>query len=151
MRRSKTLLFFPVFLAFLCVGLSALSQDFSNKGKDFWVAYGNHASMFNADGSPNVSGGTQDMVLYFTSDRNASVTVSIPATGWSRNYTVTANQVTISDIIPKSGADDARILVEGKSNKGIHVTATEAIIAYAHIYDGAISGASLLSHNHPDE
>ena len=131
-------------MALLCAGLSCFSQDFSNKGKDFWVAYGNHASMFNADGSPNAAGGSQDMVLYFTSDRNASVTVSIPATGWTRSYTVLANQVTTSDIIPKSGGDDARILVEGKSNKGIHVTATEAIIAYAHIYDGAISGASLL-------
>ncbi len=144
MRRSKTLIIFPVFLALLCAGFSGFSQDFSNKGKDFWVAYGNHASMFNADGSANISGGTQDMVLYFTSDRNATVTVSIPATGWTRSYTVTANQVTTSDLIPKSAANDARILQEGKSNKGIHVTATEPIIAYAHIYDGAISGASLL-------
>lgn len=136
--------FYTVFAFFILLVSNGHSQDFSNKGKDFWVAYGNHASMFNADGSPNAAGGSQDMVLYFTSDRNATVTVSIPATGWTRNYTVTANQVTTSDIIPKSGADDARILSEGKSNKGIHITSTEPVIAYAHIYDGAISGASLL-------
>jgi hypothetical protein len=144
MRISKTLFIFSFFLAIFCAGFSGFSQDFSNKGKDFWVAYGNHASMFNTNGSPNVTGGSQDMVLYFTSDRNATVTVSIPATGWTRSYSVIANQVTTSNVIPKSGADDARILSEGKSNKGIHVTSTESIIAYAHTYDGAISGASLL-------
>ncbi|MBX9785513.1 MAG: PKD domain-containing protein [Chitinophagaceae bacterium] len=100
--------------------------------------------MFNPDGSVNINGGSEEMVLYFTSDRSATVTVSIPGTGWTRSYSVTANQVTTSDIIPKSGLNDARILSEGKSNKGIHITSNEPIIAYAHIYDGAISGASLL-------
>jgi len=144
MRRFKTLVTLSFFLALLCTGISSFSQDFSNKGKDFWVAYGNHASMFNADGTVNTTGGSQDMVLYFTSDRNAVVTVSIPASGWTRSYNITANQVTTSDILPKSGPGDARILAEGKSNKGIHITSTEPVIAYAHIYDGAISGASLL-------
>lgn len=136
---------FLTLLVLLLANLYSYSQDFSNKGKDFWVAYGSHVSMYNADGTPNtINGGSQEMVLYFTSDKNATVTVNIPATGWTRTYSVIANQVTTSDLIPKSGLNDARIYAEGKTNKGIHITSTEPVIAYAHIYNGSISGASLL-------
>ncbi len=120
------------------------SQDFSNKGKDFWVGYGSHVSMYNAVGDPFANGGSQNMVLYFTSDHDATVTVEIPALGFSKVYQVTANNVTISDPMPKTSASDARITAEGKSDKGIHITSDFAIIAYAHIYDGSVSGASLL-------
>jgi len=120
------------------------SQDFSNKGKDFWVAYGSHVSMYSASGDPNPSGGSQNLVLYFTSDHDATVTVTIPALGFVKTYKVVANSVTISDPMPKTSASDARITAEGKSDKGIHITSDFAIIAYAHIYDGSISGATLL-------
>jgi gliding motility-associated-like protein len=130
---------------FLLACLYSFSQDFSNKGKEFWVGYGSHVSMYNADGTPNtISGGSQEMVLYFTSDKNATVTVDIPAIGWTRTYNIIANQVTSSDLIPKTGGSDARVYAEGKSNKGIHITSTVPVIAYAHIYNGSISGASLL-------
>ncbi len=136
---------FLILLAVLLANLYSYSQDFSNKGKDFWVAYGSHVSMYNGDGTPNViNGGSQEMVLYFTSDKNATVTVDIPSTGWSRTYSVIANQVTTSDLIPKAGTNDARVYAEGKSSKGIHITSTVPVIAYAHIYNGAVSGASLL-------
>ena len=36
------------------------AQDFSNKGKDFWVGYGYHEIM--------VAGNVQDMVLYFANE-----------------------------------------------------------------------------------
>ena len=120
------------------------SQDFSNKGKDFWVAYGSHVSMYNATNDPITTGGSQNMVLYFTSDHDANVTVDIPALGFTKVYQVAANTVTISDPMPKTSASDARIYAEGKSDKGIHITSDFAIIAYAHIYDGSVSGASLL-------
>jgi hypothetical protein len=121
-----------------------MAQDFSNKGKDFWVGYGSHVSMYSGVGLPLESGGSQDMVLYFTSDHDAKVTVEIPSVGYTRTYTVLANSVTVSDPIPKSGSQDARITSEGKSDKGIHITSDFAIIAYAHIYNNSISGASLL-------
>ncbi|MEO7308909.1 MAG: PKD domain-containing protein [Chitinophagaceae bacterium] len=123
---------------------TAFAQDFSNKGKDFWVGYGSHVSMYTNTGVPNAAGGGQDMVLYFTSDQNATVTVAIPATGWTRSYTVIANQVKESDVIPKSGLDDARLTTEGVSSKAIHVTSTNNVVAYAHIYNSSVSGASLL-------
>lgn len=121
-----------------------VSQDFSNKGREFWVGYGSHCSMYGTGGVVVPSGGAQDMVLYFTSDKDATVTVDIPAIGWTRTYTVTANQVTTSALIPKAGSQDARITDEGKSNKGIHITSDVPIIAYAHVYNSSISGATLL-------
>ncbi|MEY3432953.1 MAG: hypothetical protein RL131_889, partial [Bacteroidota bacterium] len=90
------------------------------------------------------TGGAQNMVLYFTSDRVAEVKVEIPAVGWSRTYQVNPNQVTPSDLIPKTGIEDARLTQEGLSNKGIHITSDVPIIAYAHIYDNSVSGATLL-------
>ena len=131
-----------VFLVFL--GTTSLSQDFSNKGKEFWVGYGSHVSMYNSNGTVNAGGGAQDMVLYFTSDRNATVTVEIPSLGWTNTYNVIANQVTTSARLPKTGAQDARITDEGKNGKGIHITSDFPIIAYAHIYNASISGATLL-------
>ncbi|MBC7586768.1 MAG: PKD domain-containing protein, partial [Chitinophagaceae bacterium] len=130
---------------FCCTSFLLFSQDFSNKGKDFWVGYGSHVSMYSGTGAINITtGGSQNLVLYFTSDQAATVTVTIPATGWTRTYTVNPNSVTESDNIPKTGADDARLAAEGVSNKGIHVTSDKPIVAYAHIYDGSVSGATLL-------
>ena len=133
----------------LLIFLFGFSQDFSNKGKDFWVGYGSHVSMYNANGTLNNGGGSQDMVLYFTSDVQANVTVTIPATGWTRNYTIVpppaGTGLVETQVIPKSGADDARLGAEQKYLKrGIHITSDKPIVAYAHIYNGSISGATLL-------
>ncbi|MBS1512261.1 MAG: PKD domain-containing protein [Bacteroidetes bacterium] len=126
------------------------AQDFSNKGKDFWVGYGSHVSMYNTNnGTLIASGGSQEMVLYFTSDVLAHVTITIPATGWTKNYTITpppaGTGLVESDPIPKTGTDDARLGAEQKYlKKGIHITSDKPIVAYAHIYNGSISGATLL-------
>ncbi len=155
---QKNLLFVFSFL------LSSISfvqaQSLSNKGKEFWVGYGSHVAMYEPErinipgtnqtqpnpnaGKPQTDGGDQNMVLYFTSDRNATVTVDIPGLNWTRSYNVTANQVTTSDVMPKSGAQDSRLYEEGLSNKGIHIVASTPIIAYAHVYNQSVSGATLL-------
>jgi gliding motility-associated-like protein len=145
MRPTFSYIKYLIFIFGVLYFSGAIAQDFSNKGREFWVGYGSHVSMYNANGTVNTtSGGSQNMVLYFTSDQDANVIVEIPATGWTRSYKVFANQVTTSDIIPKTGADDARLSDEGKSNKGIHIISDVGIIAYTHIYNSAISGASLL-------
>ena len=66
-----------IVLYLLCMLSSyfASAQDFSNKGKDFWVGYGSHVSMYSSIGTPLDNGGSQDLILYFTSDRDANVTV----------------------------------------------------------------------------
>lgn len=117
-----------------------VAQDFSNKGKDFWVAYGYHEIML--DG-----GNKQEMVLYFATEAVTTVKVSIPGLGYSVTYSnIPANTVFTSNPIPKAGAQDARLLIESVSpeSKGIHIEADHPIVAYAHIYNQSVSGATIL-------
>ena len=113
------------------------SQDFSNKGKDFWVAYGYHQVMTLAN--------SQDMVLYFATDQVTNIQISIPGTGYSQSIiTPAGNNIITSATIPKFGAQDARLLTEGYQNKGIHITSDKPMVAYAHIYNFSVSGSCLL-------
>lgn len=107
---------------------------------EFWVGYGYHHGMNKINPNDN----EQDMVLYFTSDENATVKVEIPGVGWVRTYQVTANSVTESNAMPKTGIEDARLMEEKTYNAGIHITSDKPIVAYAHIYNTSVSGASLL-------
>lgn len=139
---------FLVIFSYLVLGnLHSYAQDYSNKGTDFWVGYGYHRSMssnyeLNRPNQYNL----QDLVFYFTSDKDALVTVDIPGvSGFTPLvYAVKANKVAVSDPMPKSGISDTRLRIPGQSNKGIHITSDVPIVAYAHIYDQSVSGASLL-------
>jgi gliding motility-associated-like protein len=136
MRKYLLLLFIALASSFI-----AFSQDFSNKGKDFWTGYGYHTIM--TDG-----GNAQDMVLYFATDQITTVTVSIPGIGYTKTYSnIPANTVFQTAPMPKGqfvGDPDARLFTEGILDKGIHITSDKAIIAYAHIYNSSVSGASIL-------
>ncbi|RYF88981.1 MAG: hypothetical protein EOO03_07105, partial [Chitinophagaceae bacterium] len=126
-------------LCLLFVSANLYSQDFSNKGKDFWVGYGYHQIMRGNN--------AQQMVLYFATDQVTTVTVSIPGLGYSQTYTnIPANTVFTSNPLPKAGAQDARLMTEtaGGQNKGIHIVSDKPIVAYAHIYNQSVSGASIL-------
>ena len=113
-------------------------QDSSNRGRRFWVAYGHHQGM------TGTTGGAQDMRIYLSAQEPANVQVKINGTSWVRNYIIPANTAISTETIPKTGADDARLLNEGLSNRGISITSDVPIEAYAHIYQGANSGASML-------
>src|SRR5688572_17494738 len=65
----------------LISGYTCFAQDYSNKGKDFWVVYTGH-----------IDGTGSRMALYITSDVNANGTLSV--NGSSLSFTVSANQVT---------------------------------------------------------
>src|SRR5688572_32073652 len=110
---------------------SAAAQDFSNKGKDFWIGYGNHVRMFN--GNP-----PERMQLYITSDVSTTGQVSISSVGFSQSFSVTANQITTIDI-PRSAA----LMDDGLYDHGIHVTAEKPVVVYSFIYVNAISGATV--------
>lgn len=118
--------------------LRAHSQDFSNKGKDFWVGYGLHCRMFAGGGN------SQDMVLYFATEAVTNVTVSIPLLGYTQTYNIAANTIFTSAPLPKAGGTDSRLITEGVLDKGIHISSDKPIVAYAHIYNGNVSGATLL-------
>src|ERR1041385_7259319 len=115
----------------LCVFVSLRAQDFSNKGKDFWIGYGNHVRMFT--GTP-----AEKMQLYITSDVATTGQVTIASIGFSQSFTVQANQITTIDI-PRAAA----LMDDGLYNHGIHVTADKPVVVYSFIYLSAISGATV--------
>ncbi len=111
-------------------------SDSSNRGTKFWVAYGHHQFFTGTN--------TQEMVLYFNAEDSANVRVYINGTSWERTYRVPANTTITSDLIPKIGANDARLLDEGISDRGISIESDVPIVAYAHIYGSLSSGATML-------
>jgi gliding motility-associated-like protein len=116
--------------------LSVTAQDFSNKGKEFWLAYCYHVSMVNSAGGP------PQMTLYITSDQATTYNVeafsAVPTN--IASGTLTAGQV-VSVSIPNSLFIDN----DGKYlNKAIRVTSgTNPIAMYAYITRSAVSGATL--------
>ncbi len=131
MRKILSLFIVSFFIQF------SFAQNFSNKGKDFWVGYGYHQVM--------IGNNAQDMVLYFATDQVTTVTVSIPGNGYSQTFSnIPANTIFTTPALPKTGFTDARLMVEGISTKGIHVVSTKPIVAYAHIYNASVSGACVL-------
>lgn len=138
MKLNKLLLIFILGLTCLC----SYAQEFSNKGKDFWLGYGYHVRM--AVGKLPAADNGQNLILYFTSDQNANVLVEIPGVGYSKTYQVIANQVTITEALPKSGSQDVRLTDPGLFDKGIHITSDRSIVAYAHNFNQSVSGASVL-------
>lgn len=114
----------------LCVTTLSWSQDFTNKGKEFWLGYGNHQQMY--------SSAHPGMDIYITSDVDTEVTLEIPGLGISQTYDIFANQLRQITISSQAFLSD-----EGLSNKGIHITALKPVVVYAHIYYASVSGASL--------
>ncbi|MFT3681605.1 MAG: PKD domain-containing protein [Ferruginibacter sp.] len=128
-----------IFLLFITGAVSA--QDKSNRGKEFWLGYGNNISFTEGDydGVNN-----QTMVLYITTEEAATVTVSVNSTSWSTTVNIPANSVNVSIELPKTGAADCRILNEGVFDKAIHIVSTEPVVVYAHQYNTKLSGATML-------
>ena len=134
MSRRITLM---VFLSMVLFSLQA--QDKSNWGREFWLGYGFNYSFNN---EPPVNG--QELQLYISARGAANVTVTIPGTGWTKNFSIPANTVDYSVLIPKSGIEDARITGEGKFTRGISIKSDVPVAAYAHQYNTMVSGATLL-------
>jgi gliding motility-associated-like protein len=135
-------------VVFMLGWLTVPAQNLSNKGREFWVGYGHH--QFMEPGQSN----SQEMVLYLSAEQAATVKVSINGTSWVKTYNIPANTVIVSDKIPKDGPDDCRLFSlpasfggnnsEGVFNRGIHIESNVPLVAYAHIYGSASSGATML-------
>lgn len=119
-----------LFLVIHVITTDSRSQDFTNKGKDFWIGYGNHVRMM-------TGGQAETMELYITSDVNTRGQVTVAGT-FSRQFSVAANQITTISI-PRTAA----LTHEGLFTSGIHVTAEKPVVVYSFIYVNAISGATL--------
>jgi len=136
----------------LCAVIFSVSvvcaQDFSNKGKDFWLGYGYHVR-YVTGGGPGGGNNGQEMVLYFATEnipgRFTNIRIEIPAVGYVQTINnVAPGTIVTSAPIPKAGTQDARLPSEGKFNRGIHIVSDRPVVAYAHIYNSSVSGATLL-------
>jgi len=119
-----------LFLFLIYLPNKIISQNFTNRGKDFWVGHMGH-----------IDGAASSFKLYITSTVNTSGIVSVPLQGWSVPYTITANTITIVQVPSSTGYVGCSDCIEGR---GIHITANDNVAAYAHIYHSARSDATLL-------
>ena len=129
-------LFKKLLLGILCYAVPVLlhSQDFSNKGKEFWIAYSYHVGMS--------QGGNPTMTLYITSDVNTNYAVEIYGGTTVQSGSISAGQV-VSVIVPQSC-----MLTQGSSGsvvtgKTIRVLTDKNSVVYAYITRSAISGATV--------
>lgn len=114
-------------------GPTSYAQDFSNKGKEFWLAYCYHVGMVNTPINQQV------MTLYMTSDQTTTYTVEIYGVTTISTGTINAGAV-VSVIIPTTYVIDNDGLF---NNKAVHITAAKNIAVYAYETKAAVSGATL--------
>lgn len=127
-------------LLLLSVVISAITvsaQDFSNKGKDFWITSGWHYAM--GTGSPPV------MTLSLTSDVNTTYSIEAYGVAVISFGNLTAGQVTNVNIpsnyftyIPGIGEGEGLF-----TGKAIHVTAAKPIVVYSFTTQALSSAATL--------
>jgi gliding motility-associated-like protein len=108
------------------------AQSTSNKGRDFWLGYMAH-----------FEGTKSQMNLYVTSDRNATVSVTVGTLAPS-TYPVTANKVTVIPVSPQQAYVSSTEIIE---QKAIHVTSDVPVVVYSHIYFTNKSAATLVLPN----
>ncbi len=120
---------------FLFMGKAVFSQDFSNKGKEFYLCFPSHVP----------SGGSlAEMYIFITSDKASSGVITY--NGQTQNFVVNPNTVTTVPI-----NRFAAYISDGESglivNKGIRVKVDEgkpAVVVYTQIYAAARTAATLV-------
>ncbi|MBP6431078.1 MAG: gliding motility-associated C-terminal domain-containing protein [Ferruginibacter sp.] len=116
---------------------TAFSQDFSNKGKEFWFCFPSHVP------SGAVLGRLQ---VWITSDQASSGTVSVTNGSFTSNFSVAANSITSVEIPYSaahiSNAESGTILQ--KSIKLQVTTGQPPVVAYLQQFGQARSAATLL-------
>jgi len=135
--RKVILVVFSVF-----TGLGLFAQDFSNKGKDFYLCFPNHV--------PSGSN-LAKLSIWITSDKASSGTITMPSGAFSSTFNIAANG--IAEIaVPYADAhvstaetsSDANIIVLKKSIR-IKVDAGKPpVVAYVQQFAAARSAATLL-------
>jgi PKD repeat protein len=106
-------------------------QDFSNKGKEFWIPYSYHVGM---------SGGTGvSMTLYISSDITTTYNVEVFGGASIQSGTINAGQV-VTCIVPNTNFINGAGLYTGKT---IRVTAEKPVVVYSYITQSAVSGATV--------
>ncbi|MFN8351677.1 MAG: gliding motility-associated C-terminal domain-containing protein [Flavobacteriales bacterium] len=112
----------------LCIGANAQSPFTATAGTEFWAGF-----MQNAYGS-------QTLTLTISAQNPATGTVSIPLTGWSTNFNVTANG--IAQVVVPNTAE--HIGSEVITNKGVHIVSSADIAVTATSYQNFTTDAMQL-------
>ena len=141
-----------IILGLVFFGLKGFAQNLSNRGTEFWVGYGHH--QFMEPGQNN----SQEMVLYFSAEPGQAANVTVTVRGRTAtqvtNYIAPAGTVIASNYMPKAGPNDCRLYDvpptfggnggEGLFIMSIHIESDVPIVAYAHTFGSASSGATML-------
>ncbi|HEY6503760.1 MAG TPA: PKD domain-containing protein [Chitinophagaceae bacterium] len=115
----------------LFAGGKASAQDFSNKGKEFWLAYCYHVGM--------LGGGFPSMTVYITSDVATSYTLEIYGVA-----TIATGNLNPGQVIPVAIPTAYFINNEGTfTNRTIRVTAPKPVVVYSYITRNAASAGTL--------
>jgi len=130
----KFLLIGTIGFVLALIHTTSSAQDFSNKGKEFWLSYSYHVSMVNTN-----NGGLPVMTLYITSDVTTTYTVEIFGVTTVSTGTISAGQV-VTVTIPNNYFIDNEGLFK---NRAIRVTSAKPVVVYSYITRSAISGATL--------
>ncbi len=132
-----------LFLLLLFAGniCSLTAQEFSNKGKEFWIAYPAHIN-------GNTGATSSVMGLYITSSVNTTGSIKLGG-GNTITINVIANQITkvfLGSVanMDASSNDVYLDMPDGiKSNGAIKVTTLDPVVVYSHIIQSRRSGATL--------
>jgi gliding motility-associated-like protein len=137
-------LIFTFFVGVFCTA-NVYAQDFSNKGKEFWVVFPPH--------QPSGPTTLAELSLYISSDKNTSGHIVINGDSIPFNIIAFTPQ---EFILPRnttyvsgaeSATDDPTAIQKTVLNKGIKVIVTEGkpgVVVYAHMYASARSAASII-------
>lgn len=135
------------------------AQKISNKGTDFWAAFGHHLQMEVRAWFP---GDSLKLVFDFSAEQAAHVVVTIEGTTYREEYDVAANTVLTSKKIPlpptrEPGSAYDTWLYSRTSNwpggtnsegvfkkKGIHITSDVPIVVFERLYFAHSSAATML-------
>ena len=108
------------------------AQDFSNKGKEFWIPYSFHVDMFTANSQLT-------MTLYITSDVTTTYQVEIYGGAVLQSGTINAGQV-LTCVVPQTYFLNDEGLFNGKT---VRVTSVLPVVVYSYITQSARSGATV--------
>lgn len=136
--RSSSILSGVLAILFFSTSLSSFSQDFTNKGTEFYLCFPPQL----------ITGGTNfpNMSLFITSDNPSQGQVVIPGSATPVPFTLTTTQPVKEIPISYSGAyfGDGTGSFLGKGIRVVVDPGQSPVVVYAHIYVAARSAASLI-------
>ena len=135
---------FLLLLIISIICINGFGQDFSNKGKDFWLCFPSHC--------PNSNTNLPRLSIFITSDQASSGTITMPNGAYAAAFNLNAgNNFYQEFIVNPSGAPGQVYIRAAESNsvinKSIHVktdVGQPAVVVYTEEWAGARTAATLV-------